>query len=111
MRKKADYVSYVQLTDAAGIADWFVICQATMPPNKAIADAVVQGLKEKGVNLWHMEGEGDSRWILMDYSDVVVHVMLPDLRDYYGLKNFGRATLPSYTPKRPMMTANACRTT
>jgi ribosome-associated protein len=87
MRKKADYVSYVQLTDAAGIADWFVICQGdNAPHNKAIADAVVQGLKEKGVNPWHMEGEGDSRWILMDYSDVVVHVMLPDLRDYYGLE-------------------------
>lgn len=87
MHKKPDYVSYVQLTDAAGIADWFVICQGdNAPHNKAIADAVVQGLKDKGVNPWHTEGESDSRWILMDYSEVVVHVMLPDLREYYGLE-------------------------
>jgi ribosome-associated protein len=87
MSKKADYVSYVELSDAAGIADWFVICQGdNAPHNKAIADAVIHGLKEKGVNPWHIEGESSSRWILMDYSDVVVHVMLGDLREYYGLE-------------------------
>jgi ribosome-associated protein len=87
MSKKADYVANVELSDAAGIADWFVICQGDNPPhNKAIADAIIHGLKEKGVTPWHTEGESDSRWILLDYSDVVVHVMLGDLREYYGLE-------------------------
>lgn len=85
--KKADYIALVQLTGSAGIADWFVICQGDNPAhNKAISDAIVHGLKEKKITPWHSEGERESRWILLDYSDVVVHVMLPDLREYYALE-------------------------
>ena len=85
--KKAENISLVNLSESVGIADWFVICQGdNAPHNRAIADAIAEGLKEKKVNAWHIEGREDSRWILLDFSDVVAHVMLPELRDYYNLE-------------------------
>ena len=36
---------------------------------------------------WHYEGLEDGRWILLDYSDVVVHIMLPDVREYYKIED------------------------
>lgn len=85
--KKAEKISLVSLEESAGIADWFVICQGdNTAHNRAIADAVEEGMKEEGVSAWHIEGREDSRWVLLDFSDVVVHVLLPELRDYYKLE-------------------------
>lgn len=92
--KKAECISLINLTDAAGIADWFVICQGdNTAHNRAIADAIVDGLKQKKVSAWHVEGREDSRWVLLDYSDVVAHVMLPDVRRYYGLEDLWPGTV------------------
>jgi ribosome-associated protein len=87
INRKAEFVAVVQLTGAMGIADWFVICQGgNAPHNRAIADEIIEELKKAGVRPWHTEGLADSRWVLVDYSDVVVHVMQPDLRKYYALE-------------------------
>lgn len=85
--KKAEYVALVELTGATGIADWFVVCQGgNAPHDRAIAEEIIDGLKKIGLRPWHTEGLSDSRWVLVDYSDVVVHVMQPDLRKYYALE-------------------------
>jgi len=85
--KKAEDISLINLAESAGIADWFVICQGdNTSHNRAIADAIAEGLKEKKVSAWHIEGREDSRWVLLDFSDVVAHVMLPEVREYYQLE-------------------------
>jgi len=87
INKKAEFVALMELTGATGIADWFVICQGgNAPHNRAIAEEIIDGLKKHSVRPWHSEGLNDSRWVLVDYSDVVVHVMVPDLREYYALE-------------------------
>jgi ribosome-associated protein len=68
-------------------ADYFVVCQSeTSVQNQAIANAIFNECAEKNSRPWHTEGEGDGRWILMDFSDVVVHVMLDKLRAFYSLE-------------------------
>jgi ribosome-associated protein len=85
--KKADDVVILNLRQEAGIADYFVICQGdNSHHNRAIRDSIVDVLGGQGVFPWHSEGEQDGRWILIDYSDVVVHVMIPQVRDYYALE-------------------------
>jgi ribosome-associated protein len=85
--KKADDVVVLNLKQEAGIADYFVICQGDNPHhNRAIRDSIVDALAGQGVLPWHSEGEQDGRWILIDYSDVVVHVMIPQVRGYYALE-------------------------
>ncbi len=89
--KKADDVSILNLSRESGIADWFIICQGdNAPHNRAIADNIVGELEKLGTRPFHTEGttgvNADGRWIVMDFSDVIVHVMTPQVRKYYNLE-------------------------
>ncbi len=85
--KKAEGLVLLNPGDQSGIAEWFFICHGSNEiHNKAIAEAVLVGLKEKNTPPWHTEGINEGRWILLDYSDVVVSIMLPELREYYALE-------------------------
>jgi ribosome-associated protein len=88
--KLAENITIVQMNSSNGISDYFVICQgdATVH-NQAISSGIVEALTEKGHKPWHVEGTEEGRWILVDFSDVVVHVMLPELRDHYRLEQLG----------------------
>jgi ribosome-associated protein len=88
--KLAESITVVQMNSANGISDYFVICQGdTTVHNQAISSGVVDSLTEKGYKPWHVEGTEEGRWILVDFSDVVVHVMLPELHDHYNLEQLG----------------------
>jgi ribosome-associated protein len=83
----AEEIVVIDLQGTPGAADWFVICQGdTTVHNNAISNRIISGLKELGTAPWKHEGEDEGRWILIDYSDVVVHIMLPELREYYNLE-------------------------
>ena len=78
----------LDLRDVLGYTDYFVICSGnTDRQTKAIHDRIHQGLKnEHGLLPRRVEGLGESRWILMDYLDVVVHVFTPEAREFYRLE-------------------------
>ena len=85
--KAADIVT-LDLRGYLDYTDLFVICTGgTDRQTKAIHDRIHFGLKkEHGILPRRVEGIGESRWILMDYLDVVVHVFTPDTRAYYRLE-------------------------
>lgn len=70
------------------VADFFVICQASSTTQvKAIADAIEVEVKEElGENPYRHEGQQSAQWILIDYVNVVVHVMQPETRKFYRLE-------------------------
>lgn len=70
------------------VADFFVICEANNPTLlKAIADEVEHEVKERcGESPYKHEGKQAQQWILIDYVNVVVHVMLPEPRKFYRLE-------------------------
>lgn len=85
--KLAESLTVMDLQGTAAACDFFIIVQSeTTVQNTAICDAVANRCAERGSRPWHIEGEQEGRWILMDFSDVVVHILLPDLRAYYGLE-------------------------
>ena len=86
----------IVLLDARGVcsfADYFVICSGESNRQiEAIRDEVIQALKKDGVVPRHYEGKADSGWLLLDCSDVVVHIFAPLEREFYQLdKLWGEA--------------------
>ena len=81
----------IRVFDLRGIVsytDFFVICSGgTERQTKAIHDAIHQELKDVHGRLpRRVEGLTESRWILMDYLDAVIHIFTPDARSYYRLE-------------------------
>jgi ribosome-associated protein len=85
--KLAERLTVIDLHGTSASSDFFIIAQSeTAVQNIAIADAVVEHCSRLHTPPWHVEGEREGRWILIDFTDVVVHIMLPDLRTYYSLE-------------------------
>ena len=73
-----------RLTD---ITDWMVVASGTSTRHVlALADHVRTQVKAQGLSPIGTEGESGSDWVLLDYGDVVVHLMLPDTRGFYALE-------------------------
>ena len=70
------------------VADFFIICEANNQPQiRAIAENIEQKVREKcSENPYHHEGYKNLHWVLIDYVNVVVHVMLPENRKFYKLE-------------------------
>ena len=86
--KKAIDVAELDLRGVLGYTDFFVVCSGnTDRQTKAIHDGIQQGLKkEHGLLPRRVEGLAEARWILMDYFDIVVHVFVPEVREFYRLE-------------------------
>ena len=86
--KKATGVVVLDLRNAGGFTDYFVICTGNNPRQiTAIADNVLDTLRtEYGERPALTEGIEKSEWILLDYFNFVVHVFSPDCRAFYGLE-------------------------
>jgi len=86
--KKAIDVRLLDLRDAVGYTDYFVICSGnTERQTKAIHDAIHLELKDSEGRLpRRVEGDRQARWILMDYLDCVVHIFTPEARSFYRLE-------------------------
>lgn len=86
--KKAEHLVVLDVSELSGFTDFFVIASAqTDRQVLAIADAIEESLLQKGHSLVAIEGLPDGRWVLMDFGDVVVHLFIDALRDYYDLEN------------------------
>lgn len=83
----AQKIVTIDLHDLHGATDWFILCQGdNTVHNRACADRVIHNLKKLHTRPWQREGLDEGRWILLDYSDVVVHIMLDELREFYNLE-------------------------
>lgn len=84
--KKAQDLKVIGIKDISVIADYFVITTGTSSTHvKALADEVEFQLKQIGISPAHIDGYRSNTWIILDYSDVIIHVFTPDARDFYNL--------------------------
>jgi ribosome-associated protein len=87
--KKALDVVVVELKGKTLMADYFVICTATSRPQiNAVVDAVREQFRDAGLRKPAVEGQDQSKWVLLDAGDVVGHVFAPDERAFYNLEAF-----------------------
>ena len=86
--KKAIDIKVLDISKITTMADYFVICQGgSNTQMKAIADEVEEKLGEAGVKPFGREGMNTAYWILMDYSDVIVHIFSGESRSFYSIEN------------------------
>lgn len=84
---KAKDIREIDVCGKTSIADLLVIASGTSARHvKSIADEVVKFAKKAGVMPLGVEGEQEAEWVLVDLGDVIVHVMLPRVREFYGLE-------------------------
>lgn len=84
---KAKDVIEIDVRGKTSVCDYMVIASGTSTRHvKSIADEAVRKVKDLGVMPLGVEGEREAEWVLVDLGDVVVHVMLPRVREYYALE-------------------------
>lgn len=88
--KKGSDIVIADLRQIEGaICKYFIICQGSSPAQvEAIADSVTEMTRiEAGEKPTKTVGLGNAQWVAMDYGDVLVHIFLPDVREYYDLEH------------------------
>lgn len=73
----------------SSICDYFVICQGNSPTQvSAITDSVWDDLTEKcSYKPYAVDGQRNAQWVAMDYGEVLVHIFLPEVRQFYDIEH------------------------
>ena len=90
LEKKGQKIIIADLTQIEdAICSYFIICQGNSPSQvSVIADSVWEYVyKNNGQKPTAIDGTRNAQWIVMDYSDIMVHIFLSDVRDFYNLEN------------------------
>ena len=86
--RKAENIVILDLRELSSVTDYFVICTGTSEPHlRAIVDEITDQLREEhAVRPRAMDGTLQTAWIVLDFFDVIVHVMRGDVREHYDLE-------------------------
>ncbi len=84
--KKAERIKVLDMSEVSSITDYFVIASGTSEPHlRALTNEVAQVLKERDVRILGKEVSPDSGWNVVDVFDIIIHLFLPETREYYRL--------------------------
>lgn len=88
--RKAEEITVLKVSEVSYLADYFVIVTGFSHVQvRAIYQAITQEVEEEAQRVpISIEGQREGTWVLIDYGDVVVHVMLPEEREFYSLEAF-----------------------
>jgi len=93
---KAEDIRIWDMRGVSNLTDFMVLCSGnSMPQLRAILrDVAGKVADEHGVKPIHTEGQADTRWVVLDFIDVIVHVMDQELRDHYELEELWKNAKP-----------------
>ena len=84
---KAVNVKVLDVRKLTDVADTMIVATGNSDRHvKSIADRVIQRCREAGHRAFGVEGQREGEWVLVDLQDLIVHVMLPRIREFYGLE-------------------------
>ncbi len=85
--KKAQDIVTLSLVEVTTIADYFILATGTSSTHiNALSEYIEQELAKERIFPKHKEGKRKGEWVLMDYSDIVIHIFNKELREYYDLE-------------------------
>lgn len=106
--KKAEDVLVMDVSAKTIMTDYFVICSGNSKVHlRAIADNILEKAKEAGIKNKRVEGYGPGGWVLVDYGDVIVHIMLEEERAYYRLEDLWQGAVEAVEALRETETEEA----
>jgi ribosome-associated protein len=86
LEKKATELTLLKVEGLTSFCDWFILCNGSNKRQiQAIGQGIVRSLKDHGIKPLGVEGMEQSRWILIDLGDILVHVFDDPMRGYYDL--------------------------
>jgi ribosome-associated protein len=84
---KAQDIQVIDVHDKTQLMDTLVVASGTSKRHvTAVVSSVAEDLKKQGFAVRAQEGSGDSDWVLIDLTDLVLHVMIPETRAYYDIE-------------------------
>ncbi|PLX68325.1 MAG: ribosome silencing factor [Denitrovibrio sp.] len=87
LERKTEDIASFYVAPVSSMADFIVIGTATSEPHvNAIAEHLLENMKAKEIRPFAVEGKGRSRWVCLDFGEVMVHLMCKSERDYYNLE-------------------------
>lgn len=93
----------IDIRKTSAIADFYLLAGANSIPHlKALANEVGDRLKQGGLRCHAADTDAESGWIVLDYLDVVLHLMLTEQRLYYALEDLWRETAPAIVKMRQL---------
>jgi ribosome-associated protein len=99
---KAVNVKILDVRGVSDFADTMIVASGNSDRHvRSIADRVVEKSKAAGVRPMGVEGARDGEWVLVDLNDVIVHVMLPRVREFYGLERLWEIDAPAAVAATP----------
>ncbi len=85
--KKGEDIKVIDISDVSSMTDYFIIADASnLNQLQAISEEIQDKLSAEGVEPKQIEGQSKSSWILLDYSDVIIHLFLKEDRLFYDLE-------------------------
>ena len=90
---KALQIANLDVTALTNLMDRMIICSSISQRHaNALAGKVIRRVKVNGIRPLSVEGESEAKWILIDLHDVIVHIMLPEIRGFYSLEKLWSVT-------------------
>ena len=87
LEKKAYDLVMMEVREITSIADYFIVCSGRSDRQvQSIAQGIEENLRGWGLRPHSVEGAGRGQWVLMDFSDVIVHIFFEPVRDFYDLE-------------------------
>ena len=85
---QAENIRVWDMRGVSNLTDFMIVCSGSSMPHLRAIIREVAGIveKQKGAKAAYTEGKADSRWVVLDYIDVMVHVMHEEMREFYGLE-------------------------
>jgi ribosome-associated protein len=87
LEKKAYDLVLLEVRELTSIADYFIVCSGRSDRQvQSIAQGIEENLRGKGMRPHAVEGVARGQWVLMDYSDIIIHIFYQPVREFYDLE-------------------------
>ena len=92
---KAIDIKTIELRDKTSIADFMIIASGNSSRHiQALAEILMDKLKQKGFDNCHLEGKNSNEWKLIDAKDIIIHIFHPEKRKFYELEKIWSELIP-----------------